>query len=173
MNQQNVSGGGVPASRYSNRRLPIGAEVMATEGVHFRVWAPKCERIEVVFAAVAGTAAIAPLQLVAEGGGYFAGVASAARAGMLYHLRLNGSDQLIPDPVSRFQPDGPHGPSQIIDPDPFAAPEPVRRENTSNISSSPDLVRRLMASQDDAHQDAIDQQDHRGWRHRLGRLLSR
>ena len=102
------------------KRLPIGSEVMATGGVHFRVWAPKCERIEVVFSMLAGTPAIAPLELVAEDGGYFAGVASAALAGMLYHLRLNGRDQLIPDPVSRFQPDGPHGPSQIIDPDPFA-----------------------------------------------------
>ena len=102
------------------RRLPIGAEVMATEGVHFRVWAPKCQRIEVVFAAAAGTPAIASLELVAEDGGYFAGMASAARAGMLYGFRMNGSEQLVPDPASRFQPDGPHGPSQIIDSGQFA-----------------------------------------------------
>ena len=93
---------------------------METEGVHFRVWAPKCERIDVVFAAVAGTPTIAPLELESEDGGYFSGAASAAQAGMLYRFRLNGSDQLIPDPVSRFQPDGPHGPSQIIDPGQFA-----------------------------------------------------
>ncbi|HYJ16813.1 MAG TPA: malto-oligosyltrehalose trehalohydrolase [Candidatus Limnocylindria bacterium] len=121
MNQRTDSGGPVPASPQSaNRRLPIGAEVMATEGVHFRVWAPKCQRIEVVFAAAGGTPAVAPLELVAEDGGYFAGVASAARAGMLYRFRLNGSEQLVPDPASRFQPDGPHGPSQIIEPGQFA-----------------------------------------------------
>ena len=102
------------------RRLPLGAEFMSTEGVHFRVWAPKCERIEVVFSAVAGTPAIAPLELEAEDGGYFAGMASAARADMLYRFRLDGSDQLVPDPASRFQPDGPHGPSQVIDPRQFA-----------------------------------------------------
>ncbi len=121
MNQRTDSGGPVPASPQSaNRRLPIGAEVMATEGVHFRVWAPKCQRVEVVFAAADGTPAMAPLELVAEDGGYFAGVASAARAGMLYRFRLNGSEQLVPDPASRFQPDGPHGPSQIIEPGQFA-----------------------------------------------------
>ena len=40
-----------------------------------------------------------------------------ARAGSLYKLRLeNGS---FPDPASRFQPNGPHGPSQIVDPGSF------------------------------------------------------
>lgn len=102
------------------RRLPIGAEVIPTDGVHFRVWAPTCKRIEVVFEAVNGTPAIAALELESEEGGYFSGAASAAQAGMLYRFRLNGNDQLLPDPVSRFQPEGPHGPSQIIDPSRFA-----------------------------------------------------
>ncbi|HEY4593275.1 MAG TPA: hypothetical protein VIJ61_12755, partial [Thermoanaerobaculia bacterium] len=30
------------------RRLPVGAEI-APGGVHFRVWAPRCEKVEVVF----------------------------------------------------------------------------------------------------------------------------
>jgi hypothetical protein len=30
-----------------SRRLPVGAEVVA-DGVHFRVWAPKRQRVEVV-----------------------------------------------------------------------------------------------------------------------------
>jgi maltooligosyltrehalose trehalohydrolase len=102
------------------RRLPIGAEVMAADGVHFRVWAPSCERIEVVFEAINGMPAIAALELEAEDADYFSGAARAAQAGMLYRFRLNGGDQLIPDPVSRFQPEGPHGPSQIIDPSRFA-----------------------------------------------------
>ncbi len=122
MKQQPVSGATAQfPRRYSDvRRLPIGAEVTASDGVHFRVWAPSCERIEVVFEAVKGIPAIAALELEAEDGGYFSGAASAAQAGMHYRFRLNGSDQLIPDPVSRFQPEGPHGPSQIIDPSRFA-----------------------------------------------------
>jgi maltooligosyltrehalose trehalohydrolase len=110
----------LPDRLSDQRRLPIGAEVIATEGVHFRVWAPSCKRIEVVFEAVNGTRPIAPLELESEDGGYFSGAADAAKAGMLYRFRLNGRDQLIPDPVSRFQPEGPHGPSQIIDPSRFA-----------------------------------------------------
>ena len=40
-----------------------------------------------------------------------------ASAGMLYKYRLDG--RLLPDPASRFQPQGVHGPSQIIDPSTF------------------------------------------------------
>ena len=53
--------------------------------------------------------------LEAEGDGYFSGVVPAARAGSLYRFRLDGGDA-FPDPASRFQPEGPHGPSQVVDP---------------------------------------------------------
>ena len=43
-----------------------------------------------------------------------------AGAGTLYRYRLDDSRDLLPDPASRFQPHGPHGPSQIIDPAQFA-----------------------------------------------------
>jgi maltooligosyltrehalose trehalohydrolase len=39
----------------------------------------------------------------------------AARAGDRYWYRIDG-ERLRPDPVSRWQPDGPHGPSAIVDP---------------------------------------------------------
>jgi maltooligosyltrehalose trehalohydrolase len=42
-----------------------------------------------------------------------------ARPGDLYSLVLDGERER-PDPVSRFQPQGVHGPSQIVDPDSFA-----------------------------------------------------
>jgi maltooligosyltrehalose trehalohydrolase len=90
------------------RRLPVGAEVVP-EGVHFRVWAPKRRRVEVVFEQ--GRA----LELEPEEGGYFSGIAEEARAGALYKFRLDGGDA-FPDPASRFQPQGPHGPSRAIDP---------------------------------------------------------
>src|SRR5262249_49378946 len=88
------------------RRLPIGAEVLASGGVHFRVWAPRCRTVEVALA----SAELSKLQ--AEGNGYFSGTIAAAGAGMLYRYRLDGRDPLLPDPASRFQPEGPHGPSQ-------------------------------------------------------------
>lgn len=89
------------------RRLPIGAEP-AGGGVHFRVWAPRRNRVDVV---IEGAKAVA---LDCEPNGYFSGVADFARPGMLYRFRLDHGDRLFPDPASRYQPDGPHGASQII-----------------------------------------------------------
>ncbi len=83
-------------------------------GVHFRVWAPARRRVEVVFAAPGGRQAALELQREA-GGGYFSGHAAAAAAGDLYRFRLDGGDA-FPDPASRFQPEGPHGPSRVVDP---------------------------------------------------------
>jgi maltooligosyltrehalose trehalohydrolase len=37
-------------------------------------------------------------------------------AGARYRFRLGDGDALVPDPASRFQPEGPHGPSQVVDP---------------------------------------------------------
>jgi maltooligosyltrehalose trehalohydrolase len=47
--------------------------------------------------------------------GYFSGWVRELRAGALYSFRLDGDESLCPDPASRFQPLGPHGPSQIVD----------------------------------------------------------
>ena len=97
------------------RRLPVGAEVLPGGGVHFRVWAPRRRRVEVVFEG--GVRRPAPLALEEEGGGYFSGLAEAAADGALYRFRLDGDDGYrFPDPASRFQPDGPHGPSRVVDP---------------------------------------------------------
>ena len=40
-----------------------------------------------------------------------------AEAGERYRYRLDGGDEL-PDPASRSQPEGVHGPSAIVDPAP-------------------------------------------------------
>jgi maltooligosyltrehalose trehalohydrolase len=97
------------------RRLPVGAEVVPG-GVEFRVWAPSRRRVEVVLEA--GRAAGAH-ELARESDGYFRGRVGRAAAGDRYRYRLDGGDRLLPDPASRFQPDGPHGPSEVIDPSGF------------------------------------------------------
>lgn len=97
----------------TQRRYAIGAELLGQEA-HFRVWAPKCVRVEVVLEAPARTVALA-----AEGNGYFSGAVADVRAGARYRFRLDGAAQLYPDPASRFQPEGPHGPSQVFDPSAF------------------------------------------------------
>lgn len=101
------------SARAPRRRLPVGAEVQPDGGVHFRVWAPRCRAVSV---ALEGGPE-APLE--AEAGGYFSGLVAGAGAGMRYRLRLDGGEAL-PDPASRFQPEGPHGPSEVIDPGRFA-----------------------------------------------------
>jgi maltooligosyltrehalose trehalohydrolase len=97
------------------RSLPIGAEPVSEGGVHFRLWAPRRRHVEVVFeGATTGSLPLAP-----EPNGYFSGRAERARPGSLYRFRLDDSQTLYPDPGSRFQPQGPHGPSQVIDPSRF------------------------------------------------------
>ena len=51
--------------------------------------------------------------------GYFAGWVAEAKANSLYGFRIDEQPQLISDPASRFQPQGPQGPSQVIDPGRF------------------------------------------------------
>jgi maltooligosyltrehalose trehalohydrolase len=92
-----------------DRRLPIGAEYRPHEATHFRVWAPAARKVEVVFEG--GTRASAALQ--PEAGGYFSGEVAGAKPGTRYRFRLDGGDA-FPDPASRWQPEGPHGPSEVV-----------------------------------------------------------
>jgi len=57
--------------------------------------------------------------LTPEGNGYFSGVCLKAQAGGSYRYRLDGQKD-YPDPASRFQPEGPHGSSRIVDPRGYA-----------------------------------------------------
>ena len=54
--------------------------------------------------------------LASESKGWFSGTSTEARVGSLYGFRLDDDERLYPDPASRFQPDGPHSVSQVIDP---------------------------------------------------------
>jgi maltooligosyltrehalose trehalohydrolase len=102
-----------PISFEAVRRLPIGAELQSGGGAHFRVWAPCCRQIAVEIEG------LEPAALQSEGQGYFSLYDPAAQAGMRYCFRLD-QGEAVPDPASRFQPDGAHGPSEIVDPGDFA-----------------------------------------------------
>jgi maltooligosyltrehalose trehalohydrolase len=95
------------------RRLPIGAEPVAGGGVHFRVWAPLARELSVLVESSNRSVAV---ELERQPGGYFSGYSAAAEPGDLYRFKLNGESGLLPDPASRFQPQGPLGPSMIVDP---------------------------------------------------------
>jgi maltooligosyltrehalose trehalohydrolase len=89
------------------RRYPIGAEIVGENETHFRVWAPKANKLAV-------TLETKSYPLTSESGGYFAGIIKCG-AGVRYKFEINGGDA-FPDPASRFQPEGPHGPSCVVDP---------------------------------------------------------
>ncbi len=106
------------ASTY-RRRLPIGAEPIDRELAHLRVWAPRAKRVQVIVGH--GRQAVpsaVPTPLDAEAGGYFSGTVRAS-LGDRYQFLLDDDERRYPDPASRFQPEGVHGPSEIVDPHTF------------------------------------------------------
>ena len=86
-------------------------------GVRFRVFAPERSRVELVWEG--GGAPGPPLPLEREDDGHWAAFAEGVGAGTLYRYRLDGEGP-FPDPASRFQPLGVHGPSQVVDPASFS-----------------------------------------------------
>jgi maltooligosyltrehalose trehalohydrolase len=90
---------------------PLGA-VVGPQGVVFHVWAPGQREIAVV---IDGKPDV---PMTPRPDGYFTATMDDVRAGERYWYRL--AQELRPDPVSRFQPDGPFGPSMIVDPREFA-----------------------------------------------------
>ena len=90
---------------------PVGAQPDAG-GTHFRVWAPKRSDVRVI---VDGREASFPLNSV---GGYFEGHIADVDAGARYAYLVDGNGP-FPDPASRFQPEGPHKFSQVVDSEKF------------------------------------------------------
>ncbi len=105
------------------RRLPVGVEILPDGTAHARVWAPHAERVAVVLEGGLGATPEgqepAEIPLTPEERGYFSGALPDAGPGTRYRLRLGDDGTLVADPASRFQPDGVHGPSEIVDPAAF------------------------------------------------------
>src|SRR5947209_547351 len=102
---------------HAQRRQPIGAEVIGKDETHFRIWAPKAREIDVVLEDGTSSEPIF-YPLTPEAGGYFSGAVNVG-ADSRYRFRVNRGENFYPDPASRFQPQGPHGPSCIVDPGQF------------------------------------------------------
>jgi maltooligosyltrehalose trehalohydrolase len=87
-------------------------------GVHYRedragefvVWAPSLKRVELEL--VAPRSGI--ISMLRQERGYWSAVVENMVPGTRYLYRLEGR-QRRPDPASHFQPEGVHGPSQVID----------------------------------------------------------
>jgi len=92
-------------------KMDIGATVLDEGGVRFRLWAPKARKVSVHL--LSGQAR--GLQdLTQEEMGYFSATISGCADGDLYLYRLEEGDER-PDPASRCQPEGVHGPSKVVD----------------------------------------------------------
>lgn len=95
--------------------LDMGASVLEGGWTRFRVWAPEIERVEVEL--YLWPEGLARHPMGRDNDGFWTSEVEAA-AGTLYRYRLN--DQYsYPDPYSRSQPEGAHGPSQVVDPAAF------------------------------------------------------
>src|SRR5882724_1333970 len=95
------------------RRRPVGAEPCADGGTHFRVWAPHARTVDVL------SEPESVVELSPEPTGYFAGGVTTAGPGTRYRYRLD-RHVACADPASRSQPEGVHGPSEVVDPTAFA-----------------------------------------------------
>jgi maltooligosyltrehalose trehalohydrolase len=91
--------------------INLGATHLGGGRCRFLVWAPYAEKVEVHL--VFPREALFPLKK--DDRGYFSGEVEGVEPGYLYVYRLNGAQE-FPDPASRFQPQGVHGPSQVVDP---------------------------------------------------------
>ena len=93
-------------------RLQRGATVLPGGGVRFSVWAPNAGAVAVRLRGHAD------IPLDRRGHGVHEAIIAAASAGTDYQLVLDG-ERVRPDPASRFQPDGVHGASRVVDPSAF------------------------------------------------------
>ena len=89
----------------------LGARALGGGRCQFRVWAPQSERVEVHL--VAPRERLVPLQR--ESQGYHHAVLEGVEPGSLYLYRLDEGLER-PDPASGSQPQGVHGPSEVVDP---------------------------------------------------------
>ncbi|MEW6386207.1 MAG: malto-oligosyltrehalose trehalohydrolase [Thermodesulfobacteriota bacterium] len=92
--------------------IKLGSTYLGHGRTRFLVWAPRAEKVDLLI--------LSPQEkrfsLTPGHRGYFHAVTPGVEPGCLYYYRLDGAKDR-PDPASRFQPQGVHGPSQVVAPD--------------------------------------------------------
>ncbi|NGZ11007.1 MAG: malto-oligosyltrehalose trehalohydrolase [Nitrospira sp. LK70] len=96
-------------------RLDLGANLIGSSAVRFRLWAARAKHVSVHVL----DRGHKPIPMEPREGGHFDLTVEGVRAGGRYWYVLDG-EKALPDPASRFQPDGVHKASAVIDPDAFA-----------------------------------------------------
>ncbi|MDX2096895.1 MAG: malto-oligosyltrehalose trehalohydrolase [Leptolyngbyaceae cyanobacterium bins.59] len=91
--------------------MKIGAHYLGDGNCEFRVWAPMKKQVAVQL--LTPEARTIPLEQQTDG--YWQKTLPDIQPGTLYRYELDGNEA-HPDPASFYQPEGVHGPSQVIDP---------------------------------------------------------
>jgi maltooligosyltrehalose trehalohydrolase len=91
---------------------PLGAVMAGEDECSFQVWAPRAKKLEIHI--TFPNDRIIAMQSAERA--YFFAEVSDVRPGTLYFYRFDDGRER-PDPASRFQPQGVHGPSQVVDRD--------------------------------------------------------
>jgi len=92
----------------------VGANRLPDGSWEFLLWAPQAHAASLHL--LRGGAELFPMEPLANG--YHRATVPTLEPGSEYFYQLDGERDL-PDPASRFQPQGVHGPSQVVDPDAF------------------------------------------------------
>src|SRR6478609_5288383 len=100
-------------TRGINRRRSMPGTTVTRDGVDFSVWAPTVSHVDLILEGRAD-----PIRLACQPDGLHQISVPGAADGDRYRFLLDGYGP-FPDPYSRFQPEGVHGPSEVIDPDQF------------------------------------------------------
>ena len=103
--------------------LTLGA-IFDGSATTFRVWAPERKSVEVEYVASGfsrtNATGFSRTPLTRDERGYWSGRFADVGPGSRYRYRLDRDDQSVfPDPASRYQPDGVHGASMVVDPSRF------------------------------------------------------
>lgn len=94
----------------NQREARLGANYMGGGRCCFLVWAPNAQKVEVHL--LGEQERLQPLRGIERG--YYEETAEGVEPGTLYTYKLNG-EKGLPDPASRLQSQGVHGPSQVVD----------------------------------------------------------
>jgi len=95
--------------------MPFGAECRDDGTIRFRLWAPAAASVRLCL----NDQVDREFDMPERGDGWFELVTRDARPGSLYRFNID-REQCVPDPASRSQPSGVHGPSEVIDPTAFS-----------------------------------------------------
>ncbi|MGH9645115.1 MAG: malto-oligosyltrehalose trehalohydrolase [Terriglobales bacterium] len=100
--------------------MPFGAECRDDGSVRFRLWAPNAKTVSLRVTGASPHGSILEeepreLPMSRAAAGWYELVTNSAGHGSRYQFVIDGR-QAVPDPASRFQPEGVHGSSEVFDP---------------------------------------------------------